>query len=225
MGMRVAALCSGGKDSAYALWLAMEQGHEVAQVVAMIPRREDSWMFHFPNIHLIDLFAECAGLPLTKAETSGERERELADLKRVLQGLDVEGVISGAIASTYQKSRIERICDELGLKSIAPLWQKEPVGLLREMLEAGFKIIITSAAAQGFDSSWLGRELDEKALGDLVELDKKYGINPVGEGGEFETLVIDAPYFKNKIEVVEAERIWRGTSGYYLIKRAKVVGK
>ncbi len=225
MLMRVVALCSGGKDSSFALWLAMREGHEVAQVVAMIPRREDSWMFHYPDIKLIDLFAECAGLPLTKAETSGERERELADLKRVLEGLDAEGVVSGAIASKYQKSRIDGICDELGLKSITPLWGKDPVELLREMLEAGFKIIVTSAAAQGFDSSWLGRELDEKALGDLVELNKKYGVNPAGEGGEFETLVLDAPYFKNKIEVVEAERIWRGTSGYYLIKRAKVVGK
>lgn len=225
MLMRVVALCSGGKDSLFALWLAMREGHEVAHVVAMIPRREDSWMFHFPNIKLIDLFAECAGLPLTKAETSGERERELADLKRVLEGLDAEGVVSGAIASKYQKSRIDGICDELGLKSITPLWGKDPVELLREMLEAGFKIIVTSAAAQGFDSSWLGRELDEKALGDLVELNKKYGVNPAGEGGEFETLVLDAPYFKNKIKVVEAERIWRGTSGYYLIKRAKVVGK
>ncbi|MDI6643104.1 MAG: TIGR00289 family protein [Candidatus Hodarchaeaceae archaeon] len=223
--MRIAALCSGGKDSSYALWLAMQQGHEVAHIVAMIPRREDSWMFHFPNIKLIDLFAKCAELSLIKAETSGEREREPADLKRVLQGLNVEGVVSGAIASSYQKNRIERICDELGLKSITPLWGKDPAELLREMLVTGFKIIVTSAAAQGLNQSWLGRELDEKALGDLIELNKKYGVNPAGEGGEFETLVLDAPFFKNKIEVMEAEPIWRGTSGYYLIKRAKIVGK
>lgn len=225
MPMRLIALCSGGKDSSLALWLVMREGHEVARVVAMIPRREDSWMFHYPNIKLIDLFTECAGLPLIKAETSGERDQELADLKLVLQGLDAEGVVSGAIASNYQKSRIDGICNELGLKSLAPLWGKDPVKLLREMLGAGFEIIVTSTAAQGFDPSWLGRELDEKALGDLIELNKKYGVNPSGEGGEFETLVLDAPFFKSRIEVVEAEPIWRGTNGYYLIKRAKLVGK
>lgn len=223
--MRVVALCSGGKDSSFALWLAMRQGHEVTHVVAMIPRREDSWMFHRPNIKLIDFFAKCADLPLVKAETSGEREQELVDLKRVLQGLDVEAVVSGAIASNYQKSRIERICGELGLKSIAPLWGKDPVQLLEEMFGAGFRIIVTSVAAQGLDSNWLGRELDEEALGALVELSKKYGVNPAGEGGEFETLVLDAPFFKSRIVVVEAERVWRGTNGYLLIKQAKLVEK
>ncbi len=223
--MKLAALCSGGKDSSFALWLALQQGHEVARVVAMIPRREDSFMFHFPNIHLIDLFAECAGFPLVKAETSGERERELEDLKRVLSGLDVEGVVSGAIASKYQKSRIDQICGELGLRSVAPLWGREPTPLFSEMLDAGFEVIITSVAAEGFDESWLGRKIDEGCLENLKKLQAKFKINISGEGGEYETLVLDTPFFKKRIEVVEAERVWRGTSGYYLIKRAKVVGK
>ena len=223
--MRVAALCSGGKDSSYALWLSMQRGHDVAHIVAMIPHREDSWMFHFPNIKLIDLFAECAGLHLVKAETSGERGKELVDLRQVLRGLDVEGVVSGAIASNYQKNNIDKICEELGLVSLAPLWGREPVELIREMLQAGFEIIITSAAAQGLDENWLGRKLDEKALQDLIKLREKYGVNPSGEGGEYESLVFDAPFFKSKIEVAEAEKTWRGTSGYYLVKRARLVEK
>lgn len=225
MVMKVAALCSGGKDSTFALWLAMTQGHEVKRLVAMIPRREDSFMFHYPNIHLIDQFAECVGLPLFKAETSGERGQELVDLKHVLQGLDVEGIVSGAIASNYQKGHIDRICEELGLASLTPLWGREQVELIREMLRAGFEIIITSVAAQGLDLDWLGRNLDEKALQELSKLKERYGVNPSGEGGEYESLVLDAPFFKSKIEVLEAEKIWRGTSGHYLIKRARLVGK
>jgi diphthine-ammonia ligase len=223
--MRVAALCSGGKDSSYALWLAIQRGHDVAHLVAMIPHREDSWMFHYPNIELIDLFAECAGLHLIKAKTSGERGQELVDLKQVLRGLDVEGVLSGAVASNYQKGHIDRICEELGLASLAPLWGREPAELIREMLEAGFDIIITGAAAQGLDSGWLGRKLDEKALRELITLRERYGINPSGEGGEYESLVLDAPFFKSRIEVVDAEKIWRGTSGHYLIRGARLVGK
>lgn len=225
MQMRTVALCSGGKDSSYALWLAMREGHEITRVLAMIPRREDSWMFHSANIQLIDLFAESAGLPLTKAETSGERELELEDLKQVLRKLYVEGVISGAIASNYQKSRIKRICGELGLKSITPLWGSNPVKLLRDMIDSKFDIIITSVAAEGFDEKWLGRKIDEECVEDLTKLHRKYHINISAEGGEYETLVLDAPFFRSRIEVMEAQRIWRGTSGYYEVKHAKLVGK
>ena len=225
MHMRVVALCSGGKDSVLALWLAMQRGHEIAHIVAMIPRREDSWMYHSVNIHLIDLFAECAGFPLVKAETGGEREQEVEDLKLVLSGLDVEGVVSGAIASNYQKRRIDRICEQLGLKSLTPLWGRKPLDILHEMLDADFEVIITSVAAQGFDVSWLGRKLDEECINDLLKLEKKYKINISAEGGEYETLVLDAPFFKKRIQPVEVERIWRGTNGYLLVKRAKLVEK
>jgi len=223
--MRVAALCSGGKDSSYALWLAVKRGHEVAQVVAMIPAREDSWMFHTQNIRLIDLFAECVGLPLLKAETSGEPEREVEDLKLALGRLEVDGVVSGAVASNYQRSRIDRVCRELQLQHLAPLWGREPEQLLREMLRAGMDIIIISASAYGFDESWLGRKLDEVAVEDLLGLNRKYGINMLGEGGEYESLVLDAPFLHKRIEVLEAERIWRGDSGYLLIRKAVLKDK
>ena len=223
--MRVVCLSSGGKDSTLALWLAMKQGHEVERLVAMVPKREDSWMFHHPNIHLVDLFAECVGLPLLKAETSGMKEEELKDLERTLSKLSIEGVVSGAIASEYQKSRIDRICEKLGFVSMAPLWGREPIELLNEMLDAKFNIIITSVAAQGFDESWLGRKIDEEYITDLLDLQRKYKINISAEGGEYETLVLDAPFFKKRIEVVEAERIWRGTNGYLFIKQAELVEK
>jgi len=225
MHMRIAALCSGGKDSTYALWLALRQGHEVERVVAMIPKREDSWMFHRPNVRLVDLLAECVGFPLIKAETSGEKEKELEDLKQVLRRLDIEGVVSGAIASKYQRSRIDRICDELGLVSIAPLWGLEPVKLLREMIDSGLEAIITSASAQGFSEGWLGRRLDEETLRDLIELNRRYKVNVSGEGGEYESLVLDAPFFHKRIEVLDAERIWRGDSGYLLIRKAELKDK
>jgi ABC transporter with metal-binding/Fe-S-binding domain ATP-binding protein len=223
--MKLAALCSGGKDSVYALWLALRQGHEVMRIVAMIPKREDSWMFHYPNIQLVDLFAECIGIPLTKAETSGVKEKELEDLKRALQGLEVEGVVSGAVASTYQKNRIDGICGELGLKSVAPLWGRDPAELLQEMIDRDFEILITSVAAEGFDENWLGRKIDEKCLEDLKKLHEKFKINISAEGGEYETLVVDAPFFKKRIELVNVGRVWRVDSGYLLVKEARLKEK
>jgi len=100
--MQVAALVTGGKDSALALHRALRLGYKVKYLITMLPQREDSWMFHFPNIHLADLFAQAAGLPLVKTETSGVKEEELEDLKQLLATLDIEGVVSGAISSQYQ---------------------------------------------------------------------------------------------------------------------------
>jgi len=223
--LRVAALISGGKDSALALHRAIRGGYEIAYLVAMIPKREDSWMFHHPNIHLVDLFANAAGFPLVKGETSGVKEVELEDLKRLLEKLDIEGIVSGAVASDYQKSRIEKICKELNLTSITPLWQEPPLKLLQEIVSQYFEAIIVGVYAYGFTPSWLGKQIKPKTINELIQLNKKYGISLVGEGGEYETLVLNAPFFKKKIRLVKIEEIWKGQTGYLLVKKAELAAK
>ena len=223
--MRVAVLVTGGKDSALALYRALKLGYEVKFLVTMIPQREDSWMFHFPNIHLADLFAKAVEIPLVKAETVGIKETELKDLKNLLATLDVDGVVSGAISSRYQKIRIDKVCQELNLESIAPLWQENSMQLLKEIINLNFDVIIVGVYAYGFDHSWLGRKINSTTLKNLVELNDKYQISLVGEGGEYETLVLDAPFFKKRIQVLQAERIWENHSGYLLVKEAKLVDK
>jgi len=223
--MRVAALVTGGKDSALALYRALKRGYEVRYLVAMLPQREDSWMFHFPNIHLTDLFAEAVEIPLVKAVTAGIKEMELEDLKNLLATLDIDGVVSGAISSRYQKVRIEKICRELNLKSVTPLWQEDPTTLLEEILNLNFEVVIVGVYAYGFDQSWLGRKIDSTTMNDLIELNKKYQVSLVGEGGEYETLVLDAPLFKRRIRLVEVERVWENHSGYLLVKKATLVDK
>jgi len=79
--------------------------------------------------------------------------------------------------------------------------------------------------AYGFDQRWLGRKIDSTALKNLVELNDKYQISLVGEGGEYETLVLDAPFFNKRIQVLQTERIWENYSGYLLVKEAKLVEK
>jgi len=223
--MRVAVLATGGKDSALALYKVLNEDHEVKYLVSMIPLREDSWMFHYPNIRLVDLFAEAAEIQLVKAETLAVKEREVEDLKRLIEGLDVDAIVSGAIASNYQKSRIEKICEQLKLKCIAPLWHENPLNILKEILDLKFEVIITGVYAYGFSEEWLGRKIDEASIKALIELNKQYGVSLVGEGGEYETLVLDAPFFKKRIKIVEAEKIWKNQSGYFLITKAKLENK
>jgi predicted ATP pyrophosphatase (TIGR00289 family) len=223
--MRVAVLATGGKDSVLALYHILQQGYEVAYLVTMIPLREDSWMFHYPNIRLIDLFADAVNIPLVKAETSGVKEEEVEDLKELIQTLDIEGVVSGAIASNYQKERVDKICRQLNLKSIAPLWHRDQSEILREILRLRFEVVITGVYAIGFDEEWLGRRIDQSVIQDLLRLNEAYGVSIVGEGGEFETLVVDAPFFRKKISILKAEKVWKGQSGHYLISKAQLENK
>jgi len=223
--LRVAALVTAGKDSALALHRAMKLGYEIKYLATMIPQRADSWMFHYPNIRLTDLFAEAVGIPLVKAETAGIKETELEDLKRLLATLDIDGVVSGAISSGYQKRRIDQICRELRLKSLAPLWQESPTKLLKEIVNLKMDVVIVGVYAYGFDQAWLGRRIDQTTISELVELNRKYQVSLVGEGGEYETLVLDAPFFKNKIELIETKKIWEDHSGYLLVKKAALAEK
>jgi predicted ATP pyrophosphatase (TIGR00289 family) len=223
--VRVAVLATGGKDSTLALYRVLKEGYEVKYVVGMIPQREDSWMFHYPNMHLIDLFAEAVGIPLAKAETSGIKESELEDLRTLLGKLDVEGLVSGAIASSYQKTRIENICKQLKLECIMPLWQEDQLKILKEILSLKFEAIITGVYAYGFSREWLGRKIDEATVEDLLRLNKQYGVSLAGEGGEYETFVVDAPFFKKRIKIVEAEKFWKDQSGYFLIRKAELQSK
>jgi diphthine-ammonia ligase len=220
MLMRVAALFSGGKDSMFAVYIAQQYGWDVTSLVTVYPKVQDSWMFHSLNIYLAELLAEALDIPLVKKFTQGEKETELKDLEALLQGLDVDGVISGAIASEYQRTRIERICDELGMKSFTPLWHKNQELLLRDQRSAGFHSIIVGVFAEGFDASWLGRPLDEEAIDALVRLHEKYGINIAGEGGEYETLVLDGPLFTKKLVIDESVKEWNRDHGTVTVRFA-----
>ncbi len=223
--MRLAALFTGGKDSTYATRLALEGGVEVVALVTMIPRREDSWMFHSANIHLAGFVAKAIGIEHLPIQTSGEKGLELEDLRAALLGLDIDGIVSGAIASRYQKDRIDRLCCELGLHHVIPLWGRDRGELMEEMLSRGMSIMVSAVAALGLDERWLGRVLDEPALRELKTLQARFGVDPCGEGGEMETLVLDAPWFLSRIEIVRASRRWDGLSGCMVVEEARLIGK
>ena len=223
--MRLIALFSGGKDSIFTLKKAIEQGHEIKYLATIHSKNPDSYMYHTPNIGLTLLQSRCLGIQLVSKESFGEKEKEVEDLKILLNNLDADGVVCGAIASRYQKERIEKVCEELRLKLLTPLWDRNPEELLREMLKNNFEIIITAVAAEGFDESWLGRRIDEKCVEDLIKLNKKFGINIVGDGGELETLVLDCPLFTRKLLITKAEKIWKDNNGILEIKDAKLIEK
>lgn len=227
--LKVGVLFSGGKDSTYAAYLAKQRGDELLCLITLSPERSDSYMFHYPNIRWTALQAQAMRLPQVKQETKGVKEDELYDLSSAIEAAkrdySIEGVYTGALASVYQKSRVERVCDELGVKAVSPLWQIDQVAHLTNIVANGFKVIMTGVAALGLDESWLGRHLDEEAIRDLAALQKKYGVNPGLEGGEGETFVLDCPLFDRRIEVVSSRKHWMGDAGYLEILDARLVAK
>jgi ABC transporter with metal-binding/Fe-S-binding domain ATP-binding protein len=190
---------SGGKDSTYALYVMLSQGFDVRYLVSVFPKSRESYMFHYPKIEQTKEQARLIGIEHVVVKTKGEKEKELEDLKMVLAKLDIDGIFSGAILSEYQKQRFDMVAEELGLLSFAPLWHKDQESLLKEEMGAGFEIVITSVAADGFDDSWIGRRIDSRAFEELRKIREKYKINISGEGGEFETLVVNCPLFSRPV--------------------------
>jgi len=218
--MKVAALFSGGKDSAYAIYLAKKAGLNVKYIVSLFPEKKDSWMFHSVNIHLTEMLADAMNINFIKKQTIGKKEHELNDLRDVLKKLDIGGVISGAIASEYQKNRIGKICKDLGLKSYTPLWGKKQEDVLNDIIKTGFNVLIVGVSAEGLDKSWLGKKIDNQTINNLLKIKKKYSINEAGEGGEFETLVLDGPIFEKKLVIDKYVIEWKRDHGALKVIRA-----
>ena len=221
-------LWSGGKDSTYAAWLA-SKNDRLSCLVTLVPESEFSYMFHFPDLEWTRLQAEAIGVPQLTAPTKGVKEEELNDLEGALAEAKakfaIEGVYTGALASVYQKTRVERVCSNLGLECVSPLWGVDPEGHLRRLVKDGFVTMVVSVSALGLDQSWLGRVLDRKAIDELVALGKKFRFHVGLEGGEGETFVLDCPLFKRRVEVLASEIHWRGDSGYLQISKAHLVKK
>ena len=165
------------------------------------------------------------GKPLVTVETRGEKEAEVADLERALAALPIDGFVSGALASEYQRTRLEGVGHRLGLRSFAPLWHKSPREVLRTVAGAGWDVRFAAVAAEGLGEAWLGRRMDRAAERDLEALHERYGVHVGGEGGEYESLVLDAPCFARRIEVVRARKDWRRDGGAWVVEEARLAAK
>ena len=221
--MNVAILFSGGKDSTMALYAALEAKEDVKYLLSMKSKNDESYMFHVPNIHITDLLAEALDIPIMSVDTDGVKEEELKDLKLAfekLKSLGVDAIYTGALYSVYQKSRIEKLGLEVGLEIISPYWHVDELEYMRKIVSLGFKVIISGVAAWGLDESWLGREIDDKTIDELLKLNEKYHINIAFEGGEAETLVIDGPIFKKRLKILKDKKEWHLDSGVYIIEDA-----
>ena len=206
--MKLAVLFSGGKDSCYAAYLASID-NEIACLITIQSENLESYMFHTPSISKVEEQAKVMNLPLIIQKTKGKKEEELKDLekaiKEAIKKYKIGGIVTGAVESVYQSTRIQKICDKLDIECFNPLWQLDQKQLIYELYENKFEVIITGVFAYPLDKSWLGRKIDKKFFNEIKELEEKYKINPAGEGGEFETFVLNCPLFKKPLKVKSFE--------------------
>ncbi len=203
MSISVGVLFTGGKDSSFTLYWMLLQGFRVECLISIVPEYEDSMLYHKPVEDILRLQAESAGIPLI-VERVSKPEQELDGLRRALtRAIDrygIGGVAAGALLSDYQRMRFSMIAEELGLKSYTPLWRIDQKRYMHELVDAGIKYMIISISSYGLPHSFLGRIIgDHETVNKVIELAEKYGFNPAFEGGEAETLVVDAPFFSRRI--------------------------
>lgn len=216
--MKAGILFSGGKDSTYSAYLAKKAGYELACLITIYSENKGSYMFHTPSISQVKKQAKTMNIPLLTDKTKGEKELELKDLERAIKKardkFHIDTLVTGALHSVYQAERIQKICDNLGLKCYNPLWHKDEISYLKELVDAKFKIMIIGVFAYPLNQSWLGRIIDSKFISEVQQLKDKYKIHGAGEGGEFETFVLNCPLFKKELKISSFKNIKEGENAW-----------
>jgi len=204
--MKVAVLFSGGKDSTLAALLAKKYKYKISCLITIQSENPDSFMFHTPSIEKTKIQASAMNIPLIIQKTKGEKETELKDLelaiKTAIKKYKIQGIITGAVESVYQSSRIQKICNKLNIECFNPLWQKDQIELLEDLIKNKFNIVIIGVAAYPLNKNFLGKKIDKQFIKEIKKLNEKYKINPAGEGGEFETFVLNCPLMKKPLKII-----------------------
>lgn len=224
--MDVCVLYSGGKDSNLALYKAYK-ALNITCLVTVMPKSEESCLFHYPNVNFVNIQAEALNIPILLNTCLDDEKSSIKALyevlKRAIENYQIEGVVTGAIRSTYQASRFQRVCWDLGLWCFNPLWLRDEISLLKEALKNNFEVIFTRVAGYPLKKSLVGRRISREVIS-YFEGIKNY-LNPSGEGGEYETFVLNMPLFKKRLEIVEDEVYGEDYDATLIIKRVRLIKK
>ena len=225
--MKLASLHSGGKDSTYSVLLAEDLGHEIRCLLTVFPKSDQSHLLHHPNLRWTGLQARSMGVPhlavSAGSDDAGDEAAALeAALLRARRDFGIDGLVHGGIRSEFQKARFGRACERCGLEPLAPLWGRDPVRHMHDLLEGGFRYVVTSVSSGGLDDYWLGRQITAGDIKVLAGLAARHGFSPDFEGGEAETFVTDCPLFSRPIEILRGDREWDGYRGRFEIVDAEL---
>ena len=230
MYLKVGCLFSGGKDSTFSLYLAKQWGLTIKCLLTLIPYSEDSYLFHYPNTWITKIQSQVLQIPIiTKKIYSSSIDEEYKELDQLIEKAKYEfhinGIVHGGISSNFQKNKFNNICKKHNLKLISPLWQVDQYNYMNKLLSNNFTIQIIGVSAMGLEANWLGTNITPINLQNLILLSKKYGFNISFEGGEAETLVLDCPIFRKRLEIRKSKKKWDGQRGIVEISDIALLDK
>ncbi len=227
--MKVAVMYSGGKDSSMALKHALDQGWEVKALISVKPKSTESFLYQYATVEWTTLSSEAVGIPVIqlKSEKIGAKE-EADELKQVFSELDVDAFVVGGVG--LQETQIRewrRVAQEAGKDLIVPYKDMTSEQLFDKTIDSGFDIMITDVATDGLGPEWIGKKLTKDNMGEFKDLSRKFGFDILGEGGYYNSLVLDGPIFSKRIEILNSKKVWdsKTYSGYMEIENAVLVPK
>ena len=207
---------SGGKDSTYALYEALEEGLNVKHLLFI----NTGSKAHLVNRWVLELVSEAVAIPAVAVN------KELPAIRQALRKLKADTLVSGVMTTPEHMDWYQEVCSPIQVKHYAPLWGKNPLVALDEMTQLGFHMLVIEVdTAMGANKNWLGKEIDDNMLNELKQLEKKQKINPIGEWGEYHTIVLDCPIYKKRINILKSEITWENSKGYVAIKKADLQPK
>ena len=222
--MKIVASWSGGKDSCFACYKAIQDGYDVSQLLIMMSDPSKS-NFHMIRSDMLDAQSQAINIPIVKWMTTPDTYEE--DFKKALLKMKadgVEGIVTGDVfdVALHEAGWLDRICKEVGLTPIRPLWHRDTQQILDEFISEGFKATVVRVKNDVLGMDWLGREVNREFFDDLLKLGT---VDPCGEHGEFHTFVTDGPLFKEQIKILESEKAKLNSHGRLIIKRFELKPK
>ena len=223
--LKVAVSWSGGKDSCFSLYRATSSGLQPCFLLNMVNRDAKRSMSHGLDPKLIAAQAEVLEIPILQRETTWDTyEQDFKEAVAELKQQGVDGIVFGEIDIEGHKNWVERVCVELEVIAILPLWGDKPHTLLNEFLQAGFEAIVVSAKAEFFGDEWLGKRMSQDFIGELSRLHEEFNLHPCGEQGEYHTFVTDGPIFKRRIKIIDSHKVLREGYRFLDITRYELEG-
>ena len=208
--MRGAVLMSFGKDSSCSFFLAKKNKIDVVCLIVVLSENADSFMFQKSGINLIEKDSYFTP-KIISIETNGDKETENLDLEdglsKVKKKFKINCIVTGAIKSTYQSLRFQKICYNLNLYLFNPLWQIDEKKYLDFLLRNKFEILIVKIASYPFSKNLVGKVITNSIKNELIKYNKNYKTSLVGEGGEFETICINSPVHKKNFRLNKSKII------------------
>jgi len=211
---------SGGKDSCFACYRATVSGLKVCYLVNMITEDGKRSWTHGQSAELLQVQSQAIGIPLVQRRTTmANYEAEFKDMLLGLKQAGVRGGVFGDIDLDEHRQWIDRVCQEVGITPYLPLWGQSQEKILRDFISSGFEAVVVTVRADLLGEEWLGRKVDLDFLSYLSELKPINEIGLCGEAGEYHTFVTDAPLFRQRIEILETNKVLR--EGYWVLEILK----